>query len=200
MPDSILQNNPGLGDAAGVREVLEDWVVAKSRLKAIGNVDMIEKEKFDAMCMMVDKLCKRNQQFKISWGTRRALSGPGFHDHADDAFANDTEKWLRHELKGMESNELLEATQSRGDSNKRWDWNSEPYPRINKMGAAEGGQQDKRKYFACYELKNNGKCGKTNCPYSHDPETWKEYIPRHRRKPQTEGGTPTLPNELQWCS
>ena len=83
---------PCAADAAGVREVLEDWVVAKQRLKAIGNVDMIPKERFDAMTRMVEKLGKKNQQFKTSWDTRCALHGPGFHDHADDKFANETEK------------------------------------------------------------------------------------------------------------
>ena len=46
------------------------------------------------------------------------MSGPGFHDHTDETFAQATEDWLRHELKGMESNDLLDVAHQ---GNKKWD-------------------------------------------------------------------------------
>ena len=102
----------GPGDAAGVREMLEDWVVARRRLKVVGNFDMIPKERFDAMSLMVEKLCAKDQKFNRIWETKCALLGPGCHDHVNDDFADTTENWLRHELKGMESNEILDQTKS----------------------------------------------------------------------------------------
>ena len=181
---------PGAADAAGVREILEDWVVARIRLRTVGSLDMIPKERFDAMSRMVEKLCQKNQRFKTIWDTRCAMGGPGFHDHTDETFAQTTEDWLRHELKGMESNELLDAAQQ--GNKKRDEWNKETFPRINQMQAGEGGQQgrrneggpkeDKRKQFACYEYKKNGKCEKKDCPYSHDPNSWREYVPKGKGK------------------
>ena len=181
---------PSAKDAQSVREVMEDWVVARHRLKAIGSVDMIPKERYDAMGMMVDQLCKQNHQFRTSWETRRAMMGPGFHDHADDAFADGTEAWLRHELKGMESNELMEVTQDpqNGTQRRQWqqmqEWTHESYPRVNAVdvqprGVTEGQPKDNRQYFACYTFKADGVCTKKDCPYSHDPSTWREFKKRN---------------------
>ena len=131
-----------------------------------------------------------NQKFRTIWDTRCAIGGPGFHDHTNEDFAQKTEEWLRHELKGLESNERLDAAQH---GHQRDDWNKEPYPRIMQVQAGEGGQQgkgtrkggqkeDKRKQYACYEWKKYGKCERTDCPYSHDPNTWKEYTPKGKGK------------------
>ena len=184
---------PVAADAAGVREVLEDWIVARVRLRAVGSLDMIPKERLDAMTRMVEKVCQKSQKFKTIWDTRCAIGGPGFHDHTNEDFAQKIEDWLRHELKGMESNERLDAAQQ---GHQRDDWNKEPFPRIMQMQAGEGGQQgkgrkggqkeDKRKQYACYEWKKYGKCERTDCPYSHDPDTWKEYTPKGKGKGKTQ--------------
>ena len=171
----------GPGDAAGVREMLEEWVVARRRLKVIGNLEMIPKERFDAMSLMVEKMSKQDQRFRKTWDTRCAMMGPGCHDHVEDKFANETENWLRHELKGMESNELLDKAQSRDDMNQdRWYPNTQNWkPRVFKVTAeTEEGQDDRRKNFACYNWKRDGKCDRQGCPYSHDPTTWTEYVPK----------------------
>ena len=43
----------GPSDSAGVRNMLEDWVAARKRLRTITGIDMIPKERFDAMSLMV---------------------------------------------------------------------------------------------------------------------------------------------------
>ena len=130
---------PSLHDAAGVRRILEDWVIARNRLKQLSCMEMIPKEKFDALNKIVEKLCGRNSRFKMMWDCKSVVSGPGFHDHTSDDFAQQTEDWLRHELTALESNELLETNQQR--EHQKWDhWNN-PNPRINKMAGEEGGQQ-----------------------------------------------------------
>ena len=42
-------------------------MVARRRLKAIGNLDMIPKERFDAMTLMVDQLAKKDPKFRKIW-------------------------------------------------------------------------------------------------------------------------------------
>ena len=154
----------GPSDAAGVREVLEDWVVARRRLKAIGNLEMIPKERFDAMSLMVEALCKRDYKFRKIWDTKSAMLGPGYHDHVNDQFANETENWLRHELKGMESNDLMEQPKDQVGS----------YNRVNQYGAnvnmaavpsqGPNQQEDKRNNFVCYNWKKDGKCSRKGLP------------------------------------
>ena len=183
---------PSMPDAAGARRTLEEWVVARNRLQQLSTLDMIPKERFDAMKRIVEQICQRNSRFKTMWDTKCVLNGPGFHDHTDDSFAQATEEWLRHELKGLESNEALENAQQQGPPARRWEqWNPDHQHYPTRIAAAQvggnsgGGQPvapprtdgrpDKRKEFVCYDMKNKGSCTKDNCPYSHDPNTWKEY-------------------------
>ena len=77
---------------------------------------MSPKERFAAMSWMVEKLCTQDRRFNKIWDTKCALFGPGCHDNVDDQFAESTETWLRHELKGMESNELLDLAQGKRNS------------------------------------------------------------------------------------
>ena len=178
----------GPGDAAGVREMLEDWVVARRRLKVVGNLDMIPKERFDAMSLMVEKLCTKDQKFNRIWETKCALLGPGCHDHVNDQFADNTKNWLRHELKGMESNEILDLVQNKGDTG--WGQWSPSRARVMKMAATEGDKEARRKNYVCYNWKKDGKCSRPNCPFSHDPTTWTEFVPREQNG-AGRGATPT---------
>ena len=115
---------------------------------------MIAKERFDAMGGVVEKLCKQDEKFRKVWEVRNALMGPGNHDHVNDEFADKTETWLRHELKAMESNELL-------DKEGKDKWDTPFQPRVHKATPEQPGQrntgagwngawEDRRNNFACY--------------------------------------------------
>ena len=128
------------------------------------------------MSLMVEKLCTKDQRFNRIWETKCALMGPGCHDHVNDDFADTTENWLRHELKGMESNEILD--QNKVDTS--WDPWSPPRTRVMKMAATDGDKEARSKNYVCYNWKKEGKCSRPNCPFSHDPATWTEFVPREQ--------------------
>ena len=130
------------------------------------------------------------------------MLGPGNHDHVNDKFVDETEVWLRHELKAMENNEILDKD---GKDNK---WDTQPFqPRIHKAtpepptqrnvggwnGAWNGAwDNNRRKRFACYTHLKWGQCNKRDCPFSHDPNTWTVYDPNkaQNRQPQETGANP----------
>ena len=131
---------------------------------------------------MVEKLTKQDHRFRKVWETRCAMWGPGCHDHVDDQFADSTERWLRHELKGMESNELLDQAQNKDHKwTEKWPNPTNAYQARAYKVAPDGapGQEDRRKQWACYEWKKKGTCSRgEGCAFSHDPQTWKEFVPR----------------------
>ena len=92
---------------AGVRDTMEEWMVARSRLCALNFSPLTPKERLDAMKIMVGKVIQKDEDFRMKWVCRNAMLGAGSLELHDATFANQMETWLRRELRGMESNECI---------------------------------------------------------------------------------------------
>ena len=163
-------------ETGNVRLMVEEWIVARRRLILMTGKDLIPKERVDALALMVRHLCQKDPKFKLSWDTRAALLGPGCHDHADEKYAEETEEWLRNQLKGMENDELMRRGKQEGAKDRYGvgagnvpvyqavvGQAQEAVPPVPKPRDGLTAQERKKNFksnFACHQWKKFGTCNR----------------------------------------